>query len=178
MNRLAAAIALLACFSATAATAATAATLPQVPGAGSRLDELDKSSFKCRAVESGVECRARGRPADRIADQPVIAMVLFYRDEVLVRSVFAFKEECFEELVGRLTGQHGSPDSGSESLKAGMGGVFENRYYWWNLNGPVWFVEQFFERIATSGVWLMDESEFAALQAERESMRFRGARDL
>ncbi len=178
MNRLAAAIALLACWSATAATAATAATLPQVPAAGSRLVELDKSSFNCRAVESGVECRAQARPADRIAEQPVIAIVLFYRDGMLVRSVFAFKEEHFEQLVGRLTEQHGTPDGGSEGLKAGLGGVFENRYYVWQLNGPVWFVEQYFERISTSGLWLMDEAEFAALQAERESMRFRGARDL
>ena len=172
MNRLAAAIALLACW------AVTAATLPQAPAAGSRLDALDKTSFNCRALESGVECRRQGRSAERIAEQPLITMVLLYRDEVLIRSVFTFKEEQFEQLVGRLTEQYGTPDSGSEGLKAGMGGVFKNHYYVWKLNGRVWFVEQYFERISTSGFWLMDEAEFTALQAERESMRFRGARDL
>lgn len=175
MNRLAAAIALLACW---AVTAAIAATLPQAPAAGSRLDALDKTSFKCRALETGLECRRQGRPSERIAEQPLIEMVLLYRDEALTRSVFTFKEEHFEKLVARLTEQQGAPDSGDEGLKAGMGGVFKNHYYVWKLNGRVWFVEQYFERISTSGFWLMDEAEFAALQAERESMRFRGARDL
>ncbi|UCH48010.1 MAG: hypothetical protein JSU95_18575 [Betaproteobacteria bacterium] len=172
MNRFAAIIALLACWS------ATAATLPQVPEAGSRLGDLDKSSFKCRTIESLADCRREGLAADRIAEESVRTIVLFYRDGVLVRSVFTFTEQHFEELVGRLTEQLGTPESGSEGLKASMGGVFQNRYYVWKLNGRVWFVEQYFERVATSGLWVMDEVEFAALQAERESVRFRGARDL
>ena len=172
MNRLAGIITLLACWS------AAAATLPQVPATASRLADLDRNLFKCGTVENRAECRSQGQPAGGIAEEPVVAMVLLYRDEALVRSVFAFKEDQFDELVGRLTQQLGTPESGSEGLKAGMGGVFENRYYVWKLNGRIWFVEQFFERISTSGLWIMGAAEFAALQAERESMRFRGARDL
>lgn len=172
MNRFAVIITSLACWS------AAAATLPQVPTTASRLANLDRNLFRCGTVENQAECRSQGRPAGRIAEEPVVAIVLFYRGETLVRSVFAFKEDQFDELVGRLTQQLGTPESGSEGLKAGMGGVFENRYYVWKLNGQIWFVEQFFERISTSGLWIMDAAEFEVLQAERESMRFRGARDL
>lgn len=172
MKRIVVTIALLVCGS------ATAATLPQVPAVDGRLGDLDQSAFQCRKVDNGVECRREGRPTDRIAKEPVMTMVLLYRDEALVRSVYAFTEEHFDELVGRLTDQLGNPKSGSEGLIAGMGGVFQNRHYVWKLDGRVWFVEQYFERIATSGLWVMDDAEFAALQAERESMRFRGARNL
>ena len=172
MNRFVVTALLLACCS------ATAATLPEVPAVSGELNDLDQGLFKCRRVDSATECRYQGRPADRVAEEPVMAMVLLYRDDALARAVYAFEETHFDEFVGRLTEQLGTPQSGAEGLKAGMGGVFENRYYVWRLNGRVWFVEQFFERIATSGLWVMDEAEFVLLQAERESKRFRGARDL
>ena len=172
MNWLVATIALLACWT------AAAATLPQVPATSSALGGLDKSLFECRTVQSGEECRRQGHSDDRIAEEAVVEMVLLYRDESLVRSVFSFKEAHFDDFVTRLTEQLGVPESGSEGLKAGMGGVFQNRYHVWKSDGDVWFVEQYFERISISGLWVMNDAEFEALQAERESVRFRGARDL
>jgi hypothetical protein len=168
----AAAAALLAC------SAAGAVTLPEVPATGSRLEDLDRSRFQCRAGDRLTECRRPGKPADRIDDEPVIEIVLFYRDRTLVRTAFVFDERHFDALARKLSGPLGTPRQGSEGLKAGMGGVFQNRYYIWKRDGRAWFAEQFFERIISSGLWILDETELAVLFAEREQMRVRGARDL
>ena len=159
-------------------SAAAAVTLPEVPVTGSRLDRLDQNLFQCRATQNEAVCRRPGKPTERIGDEPVIEIVLFYRDGVLVRSVFAFDEGRSDALAQQLSGQLGTAIEGSELLKAGMGGVFENRYYVFKRDGRVWFFEQFFERIMNSGLWVMDDAEFAALLAERERVRVRGARDL
>lgn len=159
-------------------TVASAATLPDAPSAGSKLEALDRNLYQCVSTDQGSECRRKGNQADRIATEPVIEIVLFYRDDTLVRSVFAFGEAHLEALVEQLSGELGTPQQGSELLIAGMGGVFENRYYTWRLNGHVWFVEQYFERVTSSGLWRMDAAEFAAFQSERDRVRVRGARDL
>lgn len=172
MKSLAALMALVAC------SAAGAMTLPVVPQPGSRLETLDRNLFQCNVTDRVTECRRPGLPADRIGEKPAIEIVLFYRDRVLVRSAFVFDERHFDTLIQTLSNRLGTPLSGSEGLKAGMGGVFENRYYVWKLDGRVWFAEQFFERIINSGLWLLDEEEFASLLAGREQMRTRGARDL
>ncbi len=172
MMRMAAVFALLACWY------AQAATLPNMPAIGSGLGDLDKTGFQCRSSDRGVECRRLGTEADRIAEEPAVTVVLFYRDALLARCVVGFSESRFGAVVGRLSQQLGQPEHGTESLKAGMGGVFENRYYLWRRNGRVWFIEQFFERITVSGLWVMEEAEFEAMLAERDRMRVRGARDL
>ena len=159
-------------------TVASAATVPNVPSAGSKLETLDRDLYQCVNADQGIECRRKGNPADRIASEPVIEIVLFYRDDTLVRSVFAFSESRLDALVGQLSRELGTPLQGSELLKAGMAGVFENRHYTWRHNGQVWFVEQYFERVTSSGLWQMDATEFVAFQGARDRVRVRGARDL
>lgn len=157
---------------------AGAVTLPEAPAGGSTLEDLDQNRFQCRAENQQTQCRRRGNPADRIEGEPVTEIVLFYRDNRLVRSVFSFSEAHLDQLVRQLTLLLGAPVAGNERLKAGMAGVFENRYYLWKHNGRAWFVEQFFERITDSGLWRMSEAELDALLGERERQRVRGARDL
>lgn len=172
MKRLVAMAAVLVC------SAANGVTLPDVPAMGSRLEELDRESFQCRTSDEVIQCRRRGKETDRINDEPVSEIVLFYRNDSLVRSVFVFDEAHFSSLVRQLSDLLGAAVQGSEALKAGMAGVFENRYYVWKSDGSVWFAEQFFERVTDSGLWIMGEAEFRALQAERDRMRVHGARDL
>ena len=157
---------------------ASAATLPDVPALGSRLEDLDRESFQCRTVDLESQCRRRGNAADRVNHEPVFQIVLFYRNDLLVRSVFVFDEAHFKSLVRQLSDRFGTAVEGTEALKAGMAGVFENRYYVWKPDGRVWFAEQFFERVTDSGLWIMVDAEFTRLQAERERMRVHGARDL
>jgi len=164
--------------SAFACLTAGAVTLPQAPGNGSVLAELDRKLFQCRSVDRHTQCRRRSKEAERIEAEPITEIVLFYRDDKLVRSVFTFSEAHLDRLVQQLSQRLGAPIPGSERLKAGMGGVFENRYFIWKRDGHAWFVEQFFERITDSGLWTMSESELDTLLAERERQRVRGARDL
>jgi len=81
-------------------------------------------------------------------------------------------------VVKQISQRLYEPVAESEALKAGMGGVFENRYFIWKKDGRAWLVEQFFERITDSALWSMSERELEALLAEREQQRVRGARDL
>lgn len=157
---------------------AAAETLPPAPADGSALDDLDRNLFQCRPADPLVQCRRRGQTSERIAGEPVIEIVLSYRDNTLVRSVFTFSEARLDQVVQQLSQQLGAPAAGREGLKAGMGGVFENRYYVWKQDGKAWFVEQYFERITDSGLWTMSEAELDALLAERERQKVRGARDL
>lgn len=157
---------------------AGAVTLPETPANGSTLDDLDRNLFQCRVADQLTQCRRRGKPSDQIAGEPVIEIILSYRENILVRTVFTFSEAHLDRLVGQLSQQLGVPVAGSEGLKAGMGGVFENRYYVWKRNGTTWFVEQYFERITDSGLWTISGDELEALFAERERQRVRGARDL
>lgn len=158
--------------------AAGAVTLPEAPANGSNLDDLDRNLFQCRAADELTQCRRRGKPSDQIVGEPVIEIVLSYRENILVRSVFTFSEAHLDLMVEQLSQQIGDPVAGSEGLKAGMGGVFENRYYAWRRDGKAWLVEQYFERITDSGLWSMSETELDTFFAERERQRVRGARDL
>ncbi|MGD8789848.1 MAG: hypothetical protein PVH05_10200 [Burkholderiales bacterium] len=155
-----------------------AAGLPEVAASNQRLDSVDHDQFECTGTQTDSECRRRGVAAVQIGGEPVTEMALFYRDGLLVRSVFVFSESRFDPVVANLTAQLGTPRLGTELLKAGMAGVFENRYGVWKRDDQVWFVEQYFERVTSSGLWRMDASEFAAFQAERDRTRVRGARDL
>ncbi|KPK34404.1 MAG: hypothetical protein AMJ66_03835 [Betaproteobacteria bacterium SG8_40] len=157
---------------------AGAVTLPEVPANGSALEDLDRNVFQCRAADQLTQCRRRGKPSDQIAGESVFEIVLSYRENTLVRTVFTFSEARLDQFVEQLSRQLGAPAAGSEGLKAGMGGVFENRYYVWNRGGKAWFVEQYFERITDSALWMMSDSELDRLFAERERQRVRGARDL
>ncbi len=170
------ALALVAAFS--VCLSAAAVTLPAPPADGSALDELDQNLFQCRPADPLVQCRRRGRASERIAGEPVIEIVLSYRENTLVRSVFTFSEARLDQVVQQLSQQFGAPVAGREGLKAGMGGVFENRYFVWKRDGSAWFVEQYFERITDSGLWTMSEAELEVLLAERERQKVRGARDL
>ena len=125
-----------------------------------------------------MRCHRKAQGGDRIMSEPAKSVVLFYHEGKLARTAFAFSESRFDALAAELTREFGDPVAGSEALKAGMGGVFENRYLIWRDDGRAWMVEQFFERITDSGFWSMSETELDALLAERERERVRGARDL
>ncbi len=157
---------------------AGAVTLPDAPASGSKLDDLDRNLFHCRAADQLTHCRRRGKPTDQIAGEPAIEIVLSYRQNILVRTVFTFNEARVDQMVERLSQQLGAPVAASEGLKAGMGGVFENRHFIWKRDGKAWFVEQYFERITDSALWVTSETELDTLFAERDRQRVRGARDL
>jgi hypothetical protein len=177
MNRLAALGRLVACAVA-AAPLAGSATPFQTPAVIGTLAAIDRGVYQCERTGQDTECRRKGSPAERIAGEAVTEIVLLYRGPVLVRTVFAFSEADFDTLADQLTAALGPPESGHESLKAGMAGVFENRFYVWTSDDQVWFAEQYFERVTTSGLWHMDAAEFAAFQVERDRARVHGARDL
>lgn len=160
------------------AAAAGPVSVPQVPDFGSGIDSLDRNRYSCRVADSATACRRRAESGDGIEQEPVIEIVLFYRQDRLVRSVFAFDEARLDPIVAALSARLGSPVRSREGLMAGMGGVFDNRHFVWQRDGRVWFVEQFFERIISSALWIMSDAEFAALQAERASARVGGAREL
>jgi hypothetical protein len=177
VNRLVAIIGLVICALATVPPSPAAKPL-QTPPLIEQLAAVDRSVYQCQSIDQGTECRRKADPADRIAGEPATEIVLFYRSGTLVRAVFAFSEAELDPLVERLSADLGTPTRGHELLKAGMAGLFENIYYIWILGDQVWFVEQYFERVTTSGLWHMDATEFAAFQSEREQRRVRGARDL
>jgi hypothetical protein len=155
-----------------------AAALPDAPALGSSPDGLDSSTFQCSSHERVLRCERPGREGENVAGIAVIAVVLFYRDGSLVRSVHVFDEQGYDEVVHGLSKQLGVPEPHTESLKAGMGGVFENRQRIWRRDGTVWMFEQYFERILHSGLWRMHESEYEKLLTARERVTVRGARDL
>jgi hypothetical protein len=152
--------------------------LPDVPPAGSRLDVLDRSIYRCEQRDDSIHCRRPGGAADHVVGEPAIGVVLVYRQDVLVRAVATFDEQRFNAVADKLSRSLGRTARESEDLNAGMGGTFENNYYIWRDDGRVWMLEQFFERITHSGLWSMDSNEFDALMDERERRRVRGVRDL
>ena len=149
-----------------------------MPAVVSTLAAVDRTVYQCENIAQGTECRRRTDPAENIAGEAVMEIVLFYRSGTLVRTVFAFSETDFDKMASQLTAVLGAPTPGHELLKAGMAGVFENRYYVWMDSDQIWFAEQYFERVTTSGLWHMDAAEFDALQTERDRARVHGARDL
>jgi hypothetical protein len=74
-----AAVALCACFSAGATNLAESPALPNVPPAGSMLDVLDRSIYRCEQHVDSVECRRPGDTADHVEGEPAIEIVLVYR---------------------------------------------------------------------------------------------------
>jgi hypothetical protein len=152
--------------------------LPELPPAGSSLDTLDRNVFRCEKRDSGNECRRAGETRDRVEGEPVVEIVLVYRQGLLVRSVIALDEQRFRALAERLTGSLGPADQGGEDLNAGMGGTFKNHFYLWRQGGRAWLLEQFFERIIRSGLWIMNRDEVDVLMTERERSRVRGVRNL
>ena len=162
-------------FCATLNTTTAAAQLPEL---GSEFDRLDRASYRCSLWEQGERCARPGTAADTLAGESVIEVVLFYRDGVLVRTVRVFDERRYDALVPALSARFGVPIAGTEKLKAGMGGVFDNRQHIWGQGGQVWMFEQFFARIIHSGLWQLSQDEFEMLMTERERLRVRGARDL
>lgn len=177
MNHIAVKISLFAFAFATLSPVVLATPL-HTPSVIGTLAAVDRTQYQCQAVRQGTECRRKGDPADRIDGDAVTEIVLLYRNNTLVRTVFAFSEADFDTLADYLTTVLGPPKRGHELLKAGMAGVFENHYYIWTHGNQVWFAEQYFERVTTSGLWHMDAAEFAAFQAGRDRARRHGARDL
>lgn len=160
-------------------SAAAAVDLPDMPVSGSRFADLDQSSYKCDPSNAGLlMCRRAGAVTDRIGGCPVREIVVFYRDGIQVRSVIKLDEENFSEFADTLLGVLGDAVEGIEFLNAGMGGAFENRYYLWKRDGHSWMLEQFFERIIHSGLWIVSDAEMETLMAERERTRVRGVRNL
>jgi hypothetical protein len=173
-----AAVALCACFSAGATNLAQLPVLPDVPPAGSMLDGLDRTIYRCQQHADSVECRRPGGTADHVEGEPAIEIVLVYRQRVLVRSVVTFGEQHFNAIAGKLSVILGRAAREREALNAGMGGTFENQYYIWRRDGRVWLLEQFYQRITDSGLWMMNEAQFDALMSERERRKVRGVRNL
>ena len=173
-----AAVALCVCFSAGATNSADLPALPDVPPAGSMLDVIDRNIYRCEQRTSGVECHRPGDTPDLVEGEPAIAIVLVYRQGVLVRSVVTLDEQHFHAVAKKLSVTLGRATQGGEVLNAGMGGTFDNQYYVWRRDGCVWLLEQFHKRIIHSGLWTMNATEFDALMSERERRSVRGVRDL
>ena len=173
-----AAAALCACFSAGATDLAESPALPNMPSAGSMLDGLDRTIYRCELCADKVECRRPGDTADHVDGEPAIEVVLVYRQGVLVRSVVTFDEQNFNAVAEKLSVTLGRAAQGGEALNAGMGGRFENQYYIWRRDGRAWLLEQFYQRITHSGLWMMNGSEFDVLMSERERRKVRGVRNL
>lgn len=173
-----AAVALCACFSARATNSAELLALPHMPSAGSMLDALDRTIYRCEQRADSVECRRPGDAADYVEGEPAIEIVLVYRHGVLVRSVVTFDEQNFNAIAEKLSVTLGRAVRGGEALNAGMGGTFENQYYVWRRDRRTWLLEQFYQRIAHSGLWMMNGTEFDALMSERERGKVRGVRNL
>ena len=161
-----------------AVAGAYAASPMQTPSVVGTLAAVDRSVYQCEPADQATQCRRQGNAADLVAGEAVTEIVLLYRGDTLARAVYVVHEAGFDALIGKLSAAFGPPMPGREMLRAGMAGVFENRYYIWRRGGQVWFAEQFFERVTTSGLWHMDAAEFAALLAERDRARGQGARDL
>jgi len=157
---------------------APAATPLHAPSVVDALAAVDHSVYQCERIDQGTQCRRKGNAADRVAGAAVTEIVLLYRNGTLVRTAYAFNEAEFDALIGELSATFGPPTQGREMLRAGMAGVFENRYCIWRRSDEVWFAEQFFERVTNGGLWHMDAAELAALLAERDRSRVHGARDL
>ena len=173
-----AAVALCACFSAGATNSAGLPALPHVPSAGSMLDGLDRTIYRCEQRVESVECRRIGETADHVEGEPAIEIVLVYRQGVMVRSTVTFDEQNFNAVAEKLSVTLGRAARGGEALNAGMGGSFENQYYIWRRDGRALLLEQFYQRIAHSGPWTMSGTEFDALMSERERRKVRGVRNL
>lgn len=170
-----------------AATAATfwlcmpavALDLPDLPNTGSQFAELDRSVYKCDARNEGLlMCRRAGEKTDRVAGNQVREIMVFYRGGLQVRSVVKVDEQRFSAIAEALTESLGNSEEDIELLNAGMGGAFENRYQIWRHDGRIWMLEQFFERIVYSGLWIMEDAELDTMLAERERRRVRGVRNL
>lgn len=155
-----------------------AAGIPPLPDVGSGIDQVDQTLFKCQADGSETRCARPGTALDLVAGERVIEVVLFYRAGKLFRSVLVLDERRYDHIVAGLSHQLGAGEQAREGLKAGMGGIFDNRQQIWRRDGHVWMLEQYFERIIHSGLCVTNEAQFETLMAERERMRFRGARDL
>jgi hypothetical protein len=161
-----------------ALNAAELSGLPDMPRAGSNVGELDRNIYYCEQHDTSLQCQRSGGAADHVGGEQAIEIVLFYRQGELVRSVVTFDEQRFLPVVAKLARAFGCSEHGSEKLNAGMGGTFENAYYVWREDRRVWLVEQFFQRISRSGLWIMNAAEFDTLMAERERLRVRGVRNL
>ena len=152
--------------------------LPDLPPAGSMLNLLDRNNYRCEQRVSGLQCRRPGKAKDRVGGEAALEIVLVYRNGSLVRSVVTLDERHFREVAERLSLALGPAIQGDEALNAGMGGAFKNHYFMWRRDGRAWLLEQFFERIIRSGLWIMADDEADALLTERERRRVRGVRDL
>ena len=152
--------------------------LPDLPAAGSMLGALDRNDYHCEERDGGLQCRRPGNAEDRVAGEQAAEIVLFYRRGRLVRTVVTLDEQHFRALAEQLSLSLGPAAQGDEALNAGMGGAFKNHYFMWRRDGRAWLLEQFFERIIHSGLWMMNDDEFDALMIERERRRVRGVRDL
>jgi len=161
-----------------AADSPTLPELPDLPPAGSSLDALDRNNYHCVQHDGGLQCRRPGKAQDRVAGEQAAEIVLVYRRGLLARTVVTLDEGHFQAIAEQLFFSLGPAAQGDEALNAGMGGAFKNHYYIWRHDGRAWLLEQFFERIIRSGLWLMNDDEFEALMTEREQRRVRGVRDL
>ena len=152
--------------------------LPDLPPPGSTLQSLDRSGYRCGESNHGFQCRRAGQLNDRVAGEPVLEIVLVYRQGRLARPVMTIDEQHFRALAKRLSVSLGTASEGDEALNAGMGGTFKNAYFVWKQNGHTWLLEQFFERVIHSGLWILADEEFDLLMSERERSSVRGVRNL
>ncbi len=146
------------------------------PGAPS--GEFDLSAFACADAGGERLCRRSGDGTGSMEGATVRAIVLALRDGELARVSWAFDENAFDRVRRQLAQRLGPGEAGTELLKAGMGGVFPNRFVVWRHDGQVWLLEQYFERVIHSALTRMSPQEFDRLWSHRERLRVRGARDL
>jgi len=152
--------------------------LPQLPQVGSTLETLDRNRYICGEARFGYQCRRAGETHDRVEGESATEIVLVYRKGILVRSVISIDEQHFRSLADRISVTLGTALKGEEALNAGMGGTFNNGYFLWRRDGRSWLLEQFFERVISSGLWIMSDDEFDMMMSERERRRVRGVRNL
>ena len=154
------------------------AGLAHLPAPGSAQESLDLAAYACARGAGEMLCRRPQSDAPSLYGVAPEASVLALRAGRLARVSISFDEGRFDDVRGAMRDELGPGEAGSEWLKAGMGGSFANRYEIWRQDGRVWLLEQYFERVARSGLSIMSEEEFGRLQAARQQQRVRGARDL
>lgn len=152
------------------------APLASIERIGSTLGELDRSANACKPAGRVTVCRPWGDITH--LGLPAREMALEYRDEHLATIRIIFDESRFPVLADRLRDVLGPGESRDERLRAGMGGVIDNRILVWHSNGRVVMLEQYSAKVTLSSLRYSTLSAFDDLMRERDRRRIRDLRDL
>lgn len=143
---------------------------------GSALGELDRSAHGCKPAGRVTVCRPEGGLLH--LGVPVREMTLEYRDELLGTIRIVFDENQFQTLAHRLGVELGPGESRDERLRAGMGGIIDNRILVWRSNERIVMLEQYSAKVTLSSLRYSTLTAFDDLMRERNRRRIRGLRDL